>query len=76
VVVGVVDLDRHGWPAGQTRLPAGQVAIDGHLVVAAALQDQHRLVKRGRDTNLVVVAQVKPVRGGPAEKQARGRRRG
>src|ERR1700754_3199195 len=51
VVVGVVDADRDIRSVSEARLPSGEIVLDGHLIVAATLEYEHRPVQRrgGRD---------------------------
>ena len=61
-----------------TPLSAGAVA-GGHAYVDlfdSRTEFDIGHIRLARDTDLVVVTQVKPVRGRPAEQQVRGRRRG
>lgn len=64
VIVGVVDADRHVREVGQAGLPACEVFGDGHLVVAAALEDKDGLAQLRGGGDRVVAAKVQPVRGG------------
>jgi hypothetical protein len=58
----------HVFACGQCVWPACEVVGDGCLVVAAALQDEHRFVERGGEPGRVVVAEIKPI-GGRAERE-------
>ena len=64
-LVGTVAIARAGSPLAEVAQP-GEVLVEHrrrHLVVALALQDQHRLRHRARDGRRVIAAEIKPVRG-------------
>lgn len=74
MVVGVVDADRDLRPVRQPRLSPCEIVLDGHLVVAATLEDEHRPLERRRGGHGIVAALVQPVGARPlTEGQVRRR---
>jgi len=68
VVVCVVDADDNVWLMSKVVLPTREVIVDGHLVVAAALQDEHRFMQCRSGRAGVVITKIYPVRRRPAER--------
>ncbi|MGB3485129.1 MAG: hypothetical protein WBB07_23290 [Mycobacterium sp.] len=56
MVVRVVEADSDVATIGKAGLPADEVLVDGHLVVAAALHDEHRIVELRGHHRWVVTA--------------------